>query len=63
MRPARPWDFLYFSMTVGMTAQVSDTVVQTTAMRRAVMLHAAVSFFVNTVPDRDGGHAAVTLAG
>ncbi len=58
-----PWDFLYFSMTVGMTAQVSDTVVQTTAMRRAVMLHAAVSFFVNTVLIAMAVNAAVTLAG
>ena len=43
------WDFLYFSTTVGMTAQTSDTEVSTTQMRRIVLLHSAVSFFFNTV--------------
>jgi uncharacterized membrane protein len=44
-----PWEFLYLSMTVGMTAQVSDTNVQTMQMRRAITAHAVVSFFFNTV--------------
>ena len=33
------WDFLYFAFTIGMTAQVSDVVVTTASMRRAVLLH------------------------
>ena len=43
------WDFLYFAFTIGMTAQVSDVVVTTAAMRRAVLLHSLGSFFYNTV--------------
>jgi uncharacterized membrane protein len=44
-----PWDFIYFSFVVGMTAQVSDVQVLTTTARRAVVLHSVVSFFFNTV--------------
>ena len=43
------WDFLYYSFVVGMTAQVSDVQVLTTAMRRLTMSHGIVSFFYNTV--------------
>ena len=43
------WDFLYLSFTIGMTAQVSDVVVTTSTMRRAVLLHSMGSFFYNTV--------------
>lgn len=43
------WDFLYFSFCVGMAAQVSDVVVETTPMRRLVLTHALGSFFTNTV--------------
>lgn len=43
------WDFLYFSFCVGMAAQVSDVVVETTPMRRLVLIHALGSFFTNTV--------------
>jgi len=47
--PPGPMDFLYFSFTIGMTAQVSDVQVTTTAMRRVVLLHGVGSFFFNTV--------------
>jgi uncharacterized membrane protein len=43
------WDFLYFSFVVGMTAQVSDVQVTTTAMRQLVLAHGFVSFVFNTV--------------
>ena len=43
------WDFLYFSFVIGMTAQVSDVQVQTTALRRLSLGHSVVSFFYNTV--------------
>jgi len=43
------WDFFYFSLVIGMTAQVSDVQVASTEMRRAVTGHAIVSFFFNTV--------------
>jgi uncharacterized membrane protein len=57
-----PWDFLYLAMVVGMTAQVADTNVQTTPMRRAVMAHSVVSFFFNTVLIAMAVNAAVTMA-
>jgi uncharacterized membrane protein len=56
------WDFLYFSFVVGMTCQVSDVQVKTTAMRRAVLGHGVVSFFFNTVFIAMAVNAAVTLA-
>ena len=43
------WDFLYYSFVVGMTAQVSDVQVLSTAMRRVTLAHGVVSFFYNTV--------------
>jgi uncharacterized membrane protein len=41
-------DFLYFSFTIGMTAQVSDATLNQTALRKAVLIHAIGSFFYNT---------------
>ena len=43
------WDFLYFSFVVGMTAQVSDVQVASTAMRRVTLAHGILSFFINTI--------------
>jgi len=43
------WDFLYFSYTIGMTAQVSDVQVENGGTRRLVLAHSLVSFFFNTV--------------
>jgi uncharacterized membrane protein len=61
-RDPAPWDFLYYSFVVGMTAQVSDVQVLTTAMRRATLLHGVASFFFNTVLIAMTVNAAVTLA-
>jgi uncharacterized membrane protein len=41
-------DFLYFSFVVGTTAQTSDVVVCSRAMRRVVMIHGILSFIFNT---------------
>jgi len=41
-------DFAYFSFTVGMCFQVSDVVVSTRSMRRAVLGHSLLSFLYNT---------------
>jgi uncharacterized membrane protein len=41
------WDFLYFSLVVGMTSQVSDVAVTAKEIRRTVMAHGVVSFFFN----------------
>lgn len=40
-------EFVYFAFCLGMTCQVSDVVVQTTAFRRLVTAHAVLSFFYN----------------
>lgn len=57
-----PWDFLYFSFVIGMTAQVSDVQITQSAMRRAVLLHGVVSFFFNTVFIAMAVNAGVALA-
>lgn len=41
------WDFVYFSFVIGMTAQVSDVMVTTSAMRRIVTAHGLVAFVFN----------------
>jgi uncharacterized membrane protein len=40
---------MYFSLTIGMTAQVSDVVVERASLRRLVLAHGVISFFYNTV--------------
>jgi uncharacterized membrane protein len=42
------WDFLYFSLVIGMTCQVSDVAVARRSIRRTVSAHGAFSFFFNT---------------
>lgn len=42
------WEFLYYSFTIGMTAQTSDVAVRDTRMRRTTLFHSVVSFFYNT---------------
>jgi uncharacterized membrane protein len=42
------WDFIYFALTVGMTAQTSDVVVNSRPMRRLVIVHGLVSFIFTT---------------
>ncbi len=44
-----PWDFLYYSFVVGMTAQVADVQITSTSMRRLTLGHGIVSFIFNTV--------------
>lgn len=43
------WDFVYFSFTLGMTAQTSDVAITSPALRCIVTLHSVLSFFFNTV--------------
>jgi uncharacterized membrane protein len=56
-------DFLYFSLVIGMTAQTSDVVITSTAMRKLNLVHATVSYFFNTVLVAAAVNAAVSLAG
>ena len=41
------WDFVYFALVIGMTAQVADVGMTTKEIRRTVAAHGAVSFFFN----------------
>ena len=41
------WDFLYFSLVIGMTSQVSDVAVTSKIIRRVVSMHGVLSFFFN----------------
>jgi len=40
-------DFLYFSLVIGMTSQVSDVAISSRSIRRVAALHGALSFFFN----------------
>jgi uncharacterized membrane protein len=41
------WDFLYFSLVIAMTSQVSDVVITSKVIRRLVTVHGALAFFFN----------------
>ena len=41
------WDFVYFSLVIGMTSQVSDVAVTAKPLRRTVAAHGVLSFFFN----------------
>jgi len=41
------WDFLYYSLVVAMTAQVSDVQISSKTIRRLTTAHGVVSFFFN----------------
>jgi uncharacterized membrane protein len=43
------WDFLYFSLVIGMTSQVSDVSIGSRTLRRVVSMHGVLSFFFNLV--------------
>lgn len=43
------WDFLYYSLVVAMTAQVSDVQITSKTMRRVTAMHGVVSFFFNVI--------------
>ena len=43
------FDFLYLSLTIGMTYQVSDTNLDTREMRRLLLGHALISYFFSVV--------------
>ena len=42
------WDFMYFSFTIGATAQTSDVNVTSRFMRRLVLGHCILAFLFNT---------------
>ena len=55
--------FLYFSYVLGMTAQVADVAVTSSAMRRLVTIHGVFAFFFNTVIVAATVNVVVTIAG
>lgn len=57
------WDFLYYSFTIGMTAQTADVSVASTHLRRVTLFHSVLSFFYNTVLVALAVSAAGNLAG
>lgn len=46
--PPAYFDFAYLAFTLGMTFQVSDTSIESPQIRRAALLHGAISFAYNT---------------
>jgi len=46
--PANYHDFLYMAVCIGVSGQVSDFNITTTAFRRLVTVHAGLAFFFNT---------------
>ena len=42
------WDFVYFSLVIGMTAQVSDVGVTDKTIRRTATVHGIIAFVYNT---------------
>ncbi len=43
------WDFLYYSLVLAMTAQVSDVQVTSKTLRRLTTVHGVVAFFFNVI--------------
>jgi uncharacterized membrane protein len=41
------WDFLYFSLVIAMTSQVSDVAITSRSLRRVATMQGALSFFLN----------------
>jgi uncharacterized membrane protein len=41
------WDFVYFSLVIAMTSQVSDVQITSRPIRRVVSVHGAIAFFFN----------------
>jgi uncharacterized membrane protein len=46
-QPPDYWDFLYFSLVIAMTSQVSDVVITSKVIRRIVTIHGSLGFFFN----------------
>ena len=57
------WDFLYFTVSIGATAQTSDTIVTTKTMRRIVLAQSIYAFFFNTAVLALAINIAASLAG
>lgn len=47
--PPDYWDFIYFTFTLGMTSQTSDTTIVSSTMRRLALAHTIISFYFYSV--------------
>lgn len=56
------YDFLYYALVIGMTAQTADINITKTGMRKLTLIHGVVSFFFNTVLVAAAVNVAVSLA-
>jgi uncharacterized membrane protein len=56
------YDFLYYALVIGMTAQTADVNITRTGMRKLTLIHGVVSFFFNTVLVAAAVNVAVALA-
>ncbi len=61
--PPRYTDFAYVAFSVGMTFQISDTNLTTSALRGIVLRHALLSYVFGTVVVATTINLAITLAG
>lgn len=57
------WDFMYFSIVIGMTFQVSDVQITSRYLRRVALLHAVIAFFFNVFIIAMSVNVAAGLAG
>ena len=57
------WDFLYFSLVIGMTFQVSDVDITSRKMRRLATVHGLIGFLFNTVIVALTANIAASLLG
>lgn len=55
------WDFMYFSFTIGMTAQTSDVAITSNSMRQLSLAHGLVAFFFYMVILASGVNTASGL--
>lgn len=56
------YDFLYYALVIGMTAQTADINITKTGMRKLTLIHGVVSCFFNTVLVAAAVNVAVSLA-
>ncbi|MET3651516.1 DUF1345 domain-containing protein [Dyella japonica] len=57
------WDFMYFSIVIGMTFQVSDVQISSRYLRRVALLHSVIAFFFNVFIIAISVNVAAGLAG
>lgn len=57
------WDFFYYSFTIGMAVQTADVALRSRYFRKVTLMHAVLSYFINTVIIALAVGAAANLVG